>query len=95
MDSGGELHVGYSCDDWERHYKTNDLGWDLGEVSPPFVRLWKERDIPACKAIIPGCGRGHEAIFLAERGFEITAVDFTQGAAGLLEKFLIKNNQYD
>ncbi|SVD49198.1 uncharacterized protein METZ01_LOCUS402052, partial [marine metagenome] len=21
------VQAGYSCEDWERHYKTNDLGW--------------------------------------------------------------------
>ena len=92
MDNGDGVQTGYSCEDWEHHYATNDLGWDLGEVAPPFVHLWKERKISPCKAIIPGCGRGHEAIFLVERGFQITAVDFTRGAVGLLEKALIKKN---
>ena len=92
MDNGNDVKFGYSCEDWERHYETDDLGWDLGEVAPPFVRLWKEMKISPCKAIIPGCGRGHEAIFLAERGFQITAVDYTQGAIGLLEKALLKKN---
>ena len=82
----------YSREDWEHHYETDDLRWDLGEVAPPFVHLWEERKISQCKAIIPGCGRGHEAIFLAERGFQITAVDYTQGAVGLLEKALLKEN---
>ena len=86
------IQAGYSCEDWERHYKANDLGWDLGEVAPPFVRLWEEKKISPCKAIIPGCGLGHEAIFLAERGFQITAVDYTKGAIDSLEKALKKKN---
>lgn len=92
MDSEDGIQAGYSCEDWERHYETNDLRWDLGGVAPPFERLWKERKISPCKAIIPGCGRGHEAIFLAERGFQITAVDYTQGAIDSLEKALTKKN---
>ena len=92
MDNGDDLEVGYSCEDWEHHYKTNDLGWDLGRVAPPFARLWKERMVSPCKAIIPGCGRGHEAIFLAEHGFQITAVDFAQGAVTSLKKSLEKKN---
>jgi len=92
MDNGNDVTLGYSCEDWEHHYEINDLGWDLGGVAPPFVRLWKERKISPCKAIIPGCGRGHEAIFLAEHGFQITAVDYAQGAVGWLEKALVKKN---
>ena len=92
MASGDNVQTGYSCDDWERHYDTDDLRWDLGEVAPPFERLWEERNISPCKAIIPGCGRGHEAVFLAERGFQITAVDYTRGAVGLLDDALVTKN---
>ena len=36
---------------------------------------------------MPGCGFGHEALFLAREGFEVTAVDFAPGAiAGLRER---------
>ena len=30
---------GYSREDWQRHYDENDLGWDLGQVAPPFMNL--------------------------------------------------------
>ena len=33
---------GYSRDDWQRHYDENDLGWDLGQVAPPFINLLEE-----------------------------------------------------
>ena len=56
------------------------------------MRLWEEKKISPCKAIIPGCGLGHEVIFLAERGFQITAVDYTKGAIDSLEKALKKKN---
>ena len=90
MNSGNDVQVGYSCKDWERHYEEKDLRWDLEEVAPPFVHLWKERKILPCKAIVPGCGAGHEAIFLAEQGFQVTAVDYTYGAVSLLKEALEK-----
>ncbi len=92
MANGDNFQAGYSRDDWERHYDSDDLLWDLGEVAPPFTRLWEERNIPPCKAVIPGCGRGHEVIFLAERGFQITAVDYTRGAVNLLNNALSAKN---
>ena len=78
----------YSREDWQGHYESNDLGWYLGQVAPPFVKLWEEEKLPAGKALVPGCGRGHEVIFLAENGFEVTAIDFSNGAVTYLERAL-------
>ena len=92
MNTVNDPRVGYSYDDWERHYEEKDLRWDLDEVAPPFVHLWEERDIPPCRAIVPGCGAGHEVMFLAEKGFEVTAVDYSHGAVRLLESAFEKNS---
>ena len=78
----------YSREDWQGHYESDDLGWDLGQVAPPFVKLWEEEKLPVGKALVPGCGRGHEVIFLAENGFEVTAIDFSKGAVTYLERAL-------
>ena len=82
----------YSKEDWQGHYESNDLGWDLGEVAPPFVQLWKEEKLPVGKVLVPGCGRGHEVVFLAENGFEVTAIDFSEGAITHLENALKERN---
>ena len=66
---------GYAKEDWQRHYETDDLRWDLEEVSPTFTHLWESKKLVPGKTIIPGCGRGHEVIYLTERGFEVTATD--------------------
>lgn len=84
--------VGYSREDWQQHYDDDDLKWDLEEVSPPFVNLWQEGKIPQGKMIVPGCGRGHEVLFFSERGFDVTAVDFTLGAVDRLTESLNKKN---
>ena len=92
MNNDSDAKIGYSCKDWERHYEEKDLRWDLNEVAPPFTHLWQERKIPPCNAIVPGCGAGHEVIFLAEQGFYVTAVDYTLGATKLLKENLGKKN---
>ncbi|MFQ5673281.1 MAG: methyltransferase domain-containing protein [Nitrospinales bacterium] len=79
-----ELTGGYGRQDWQKHYDTGDLRWDLGEVSPPFARLWREKKLRPGKTIVPGCGRGHEVVFFAERGFDVTGVDFSPGAVTCL-----------
>ncbi|NIQ01440.1 MAG: methyltransferase domain-containing protein [Nitrospinaceae bacterium] len=83
-----EKRDGYEQADWQKHYDSNDMGWDLGQVSPPFVRLWEEKSLPPGKWIIPGCGRGHEVVYFAERGCEVTGVDFAPGAVALLRQSL-------
>jgi methyl halide transferase len=95
MNDALNIQIGYSREDWERHYDEKDLRWDLDEVAPPFVQLWEKRDIPPCRAIVPGCGAGHEVIFLAEKGFEVTAVDYSHGAVRLLERIYEKNSFLD
>jgi SAM-dependent methyltransferase len=82
----------YKCEDWQRHYEENDLGWDLGQVAPPFVKLWQEEKLPLGKVLVPGCGRGHEVVFMAENGFDVTAIDFSSGAVTYLKNALKKRN---
>ena len=82
----------YSREDWQGHYDANDLGWDLGQVAPPFVKLWQEEKLPLGKVLVPGCGRGHEVIFLAENEFDVTAVDFSAGAVTYLKNALKERN---
>ena len=79
---------GYSREDWQRHYDENDLGWDLGEVAPPFVSLLESYTITPGKTLVPGCGRGHEVIFLAENGFDVTGVDYSKGAVNHLNSVI-------
>ena len=82
----------YSRKDWQDHYDSNDLGWDLGQVAPPFVELWEKGKLSLGKVLVPGCGRGHEVIFLAENGFEVTGIDFSEGAVTYLGNALKKRN---
>jgi cyclopropane fatty-acyl-phospholipid synthase-like methyltransferase len=88
----GEIRNGYEQADWQKHYDENDLAWDLGEVANPFVRLWEDNALQPGSLIVPGCGQGHEVIYFAERGFQVTGVDFASGAVGLLQKNLKSRN---
>lgn len=66
---------------WSSRYKAGDCGWDLGEVSPPFAALWESGVLkPGERMLIPGCGTGWEAVYFAQRGIEVTALDFAPEA---------------
>ena len=88
MDNDQNTNDGYSQDDWQKHYAQDDLRWDLGQVAPPFVRLWEENSLGKGRAIIPGCGQGHEVVFLAGNGFQVTGLDYAPGAVELLSRSL-------
>ncbi len=66
---------------WNGRYLEKNTGWDLGQVSPPFVHLVESRAfVPYSSILIPGAGRGWEALYLAGLGFEVTCVDFAPEA---------------
>lgn len=88
MESSQSSNKGYARDDWQKHYVEDDLRWDLGQVAPPFVRLWEEKKLGQGRVIIPGCGQGHEVLFLSGNGFQVTGLDYAPGAVDLLSRAL-------
>lgn len=73
-----------TAEDWQRRYETDDTPWDSGRVDPELRRFTEssEPNVPApgSRAIELGCGTGTNAVYLAERGFEVTAIDFAPQA---------------
>lgn len=70
---------------WDEVYaesEDNSPNWNLGEPNPEFAwRLGHDRPaIAPGRIIILGCGYGHDARLFAQRGFQVTAVDFSEWA---------------
>lgn len=66
-----------STPDWEQRYATNDTPWDAGVPSGELRRMIEEYQIRPGRALELGCGTGTNAVFLAQRGFDVTAVDLS------------------
>lgn len=81
-----------SSTDWQERYMTGKTGWDRGQPNPMLSHWLKTGDLQPCRILVPGCGRGHEVIALAEAGFDVTAIDFADTAVQSLNKEL---NQRD
>jgi SAM-dependent methyltransferase len=64
--------------EWDELYASTDLVW-TAEANRFVVE--ELADLPAGRALDLGAGEGRNAIWLAERGWQVTAVDFS--AAGL------------
>jgi SAM-dependent methyltransferase len=66
---------------WEERYQSGQTGWDIGEPAPPLVDFLNSPEAPKPgKILVPGCGHGHEALYLAEQGFEVVGLDFAPSA---------------
>lgn len=77
-----------SAKNWDEAYDGQDTPWDLSGPTPEFVRLLKEgffgsaAEIQArpITVLVPGCGRGYDAIELAKAGLKVVALDFSSAA---------------
>ncbi len=62
---------------WDEKYRGRDTPWDTGRPSTELMRVVRDEKIATGRAIELGCGTGTNAVWLAEQGFEVTAVDFS------------------
>ncbi|GAB2571495.1 hypothetical protein Aab01nite_04460 [Paractinoplanes abujensis] len=59
---------------WDARYAGSDRIWS---GRPNVVLVREVSDLPAGRALDLGCGEGGDAIWLAERGWQVTAVDIS------------------
>lgn len=65
---------------WDPLFPADAGGWELGRPTPPLVRWFSEHSPKDMRALVVGCGRGHEARLLAGLGARVTAIDFAPNA---------------
>ena len=67
---------------FNRLYETGETPWELSRPDKDMIRWVQDRPILPCKALDIGCGTGFNAIWLSQRGFEVTGADFSPLAVG-------------
>ena len=60
--------------DWDECYQKGEVFWDKGVPSPPMMQ-YLERRVVRGRALVPGCGRGHEVALAVERGLDAMGLD--------------------
>jgi SAM-dependent methyltransferase len=62
---------------WEDLYARGADGWEMGRPAPPLVDFIEATPPRRGRVAVPGCGRGHDARFLARHGYDVTGFDFS------------------
>ena len=60
---------------WNNCYASNNTGWDLGGVTPVF-KHWCDNLDKKYKICVPGSGNGYDALYFAQKGHDVLAIDF-------------------
>jgi len=70
---------------WDRRYhKGKRAPWNNDLPAAPVLQeAVKKKAIKPCRTVVLGCGSGANAIFLAKKGFDVTAVDVAPTALGI------------
>ncbi len=55
---------------WSERWREGQTGWDVGEVSTPFLKLFESLTDKQKRILIPGCGNGYEGEYLWKNGFQ-------------------------
>ena len=66
-------------DDWDRKYAEKEQLW---AVTPNLTFAAEAAELPPTSALDLACGEGRHAVWLAMRGWRVTAVDFSEVAIG-------------
>jgi SAM-dependent methyltransferase len=64
-------------EDWDRRYEETELLWS---AAPNRFLVEEAATLSPARALDLACGEGRNAIWLAERGWQVTAVDFSKVA---------------
>lgn len=65
--------------DWDQLYVAGQTPWNKGLPSPP-MQEWVTHHKPSGKALVPGCGLGHDLLMLVENGVDALGLDISPTA---------------
>lgn len=75
---------------WDNRYSNKDIGWDLGEVSPPLKAYFDQIENKALSILIPGGGNSYEAEYLFKKGFQnVFVIDLSKTAIDNIKKRVV------
>ncbi len=81
--------AGPSIDFWQQRFESGLTPWDRGAPHPQLAS-WLSQGLldSGQQVLVPGCGRGHELLVLAEAGLDAIGLDYTPAAVELARQRL-------
>ena len=76
---------------WDKCYRDDDTGWDIGAPTPIFVD-WCNKLNTKKEICIPGCGNGHDLLYFANQGHKVTGIDFADSPIKKIKSKLENKN---
>ena len=70
---------------WNSRYRDHVTPWEAGNV-PAELRQFAGTLPARTRVLVPGCGSGHEVVFLAQAGMDVLAIDFSPDAVELAQQ---------
>ncbi|MFZ6773103.1 methyltransferase [Undibacterium sp. SXout7W] len=64
---------------WDERFIKEFTPWDKGDV-PLALQEFVQATATPLTVLIPGCGNGYEVAYLAQAGWNVTAIDFSPAA---------------
>lgn len=65
---------------WDQLYRDKFTPWDVKKPDSHLAEIVKNLPIKPCKVLELGCGTGTNTIWLAQQGFDVTAMDLSETA---------------
>ena len=72
---------------WDLRYEARFAPWDAGKV-PAQLRAFVAASPAPRRILVPGCGSAWDVRFIAESGWEVLGIDFSQEALGAARAIL-------
>ena len=70
--------------DWEQNYLEGHTPWNKGKASPPMME-WVSQNQPQGRALVPGCGVGHDVVMLVDAGLDAHGLDIAPTAIAMAQ----------
>jgi SAM-dependent methyltransferase len=77
------VRAGFAREDWNARYSATELVWT---AEPNRLFVSEVEELPPGRALDLACGEGRNAVWLAERGWRVTGIDFSDVALAKAER---------
>ncbi len=77
-----------------RNMPLDEIPWNIESPPEALVTLVESDQVKPCRTLDLGCGAGNYAIFLAERGFDVTGIDISPTAIKIARENATKRESH-